>query len=506
MSSEDSFKLQTNYNIKKIVEEQVIKALQEKEYTLNTVNSNGENLLHISAANGCLDIIKEIFRKQDSRNIINRKNNYGWTPLMLAIRNRDIKTVKFLLEKKANVNESTYLGMSVLGLSAAINLDMFETVYQACPSALLNSTNDDITPLCIAAMKNDKKLFFKLLELGFEVSKSNEYTHIMMRRSTIPEIANLSKTHLNMDDYWNDITDNISIETDSDKEKQQLYEQCDIQTARNTKNKRDEDNENNNKLSFTNFPTQPIFVFHPLEQKDDNCNNNVTTDSKKCSVPSKESCKLNLMIKHLDPIQNSLISPTLTCTLDGISPASPNIYFEKDDYDDKINVNISSNVEEKHLIQDKTEIDVQYSKNNNCLTNLPLQRLQSIRPPDLNIHNNQEDLDITIGCITEFSPIRSSHVPPDINDENVFGENTPTPPRYKTPPRGMTLNSEEAKMFVLLKRYGLNQHIPIFLKEEVDIDLFMTLTDNDLIEIGIKDALDRKAILNVIMDYKYSMI
>lgn len=67
-----------------------------------------------------------------------------------------------------------FVGMSVFGLAAAINKTMFETVYDACPAALLNSLNDDITPLCIAAMKNDKNLFFKLLELGFDVSKNSK--------------------------------------------------------------------------------------------------------------------------------------------------------------------------------------------------------------------------------------------------------------------------------------------------------------------------------------------
>lgn len=79
------------------------------EYTLNTVNSYGENILHISAANGCLNVAKEILRNQNS-GVIDRKNKFGWTPLMLAIRNRDIQMVKFLLKNNANVNESTYLG------------------------------------------------------------------------------------------------------------------------------------------------------------------------------------------------------------------------------------------------------------------------------------------------------------------------------------------------------------------------------------------------------------
>lgn len=64
--------------------------------------------------------------------------------------------------------------MSVLGLAAAVNKDMFEIVYKKCPSALLNTINDDITPLCVAALRNDKNLFFRLIELGFDVSKSSK--------------------------------------------------------------------------------------------------------------------------------------------------------------------------------------------------------------------------------------------------------------------------------------------------------------------------------------------
>lgn len=64
--------------------------------------------------------------------------------------------------------------MSVLGLAAAISKEMFETVYNACPDALTNAANDDITPLCVAAMKNDKELFFRLLELGMPLSTASK--------------------------------------------------------------------------------------------------------------------------------------------------------------------------------------------------------------------------------------------------------------------------------------------------------------------------------------------
>ncbi|XP_031773658.1 uncharacterized protein LOC100863110 isoform X1 [Apis florea] len=463
MFKENNIKIQINYEKKKnycmqeTVEMEVIKALQKEgiklEYTLNTVNSYGENLLHISAANDCLDIIKEIFRKYECREIINRKNKFGWTPLMLAIRNRNIKTVKYLLQQNANINESTYLGMSVFGLAAAINKDMFDIVYEACPSALLNTLNDDITPLCIAAMKNDKNLFFKLIELGFDVSKSNEYTYIMMKQSTIPEIKNFAKD-LDIEEYWNNNSDNIFIEDETDI------------AASNT----------NYCIKNIDKNLQNLLKLPPLN-----------------------------LTNHLETDQCALISPTLTCTFNEILPTSPNIYFTQNKYIDEIKINTMHNTVDNQIISNKNEI-VSTCLKNKTINELSLQRLQSIRPPDLDIQNEEEDLNTTLGYVPEFSPLRSPNVPSSINDENVFGEDTPTPPRYKTPPRGMILNSEEAKMFVLLKHYGLNQHVSIFLQQEIDVDLFVTLTNEDLIEIGIENEVDRKTILNVIADYKKSMV
>ncbi|KZC04277.1 PREDICTED: uncharacterized protein LOC107186153 [Dufourea novaeangliae] len=482
MFGKGNVKLSINSNAKEVLEAEVIKALQKEDYTLNTENSYGENLLHISAANGCFDIIKEILQKESARNVINRKNKFGWTPLMLAVRNRDEKTVKFLLERNANVNDSTYLGLSVFGLAAAIDINMFQIIHKACPSALLNCAHDDITPLCIAAMKNDKNLFFNLLDLGFEVSNINEYTHIMMKLSTVPEIANLAED-LDIESYWNDTSDNISVKSESDTE-----EELHSLKLKNEVIEKECDKENtsdNIVLSLTPF-IKPTLVLHSSETCNDECNNNVIVNSKKCS--KTKPSKLNLLNKHLDPIQHSIISPILTCTLDRMLPTSPNIYFTQNKCD-KFDVSITNNVREEQL-----------------LVELSLQRLQSIRPPDLNIQNDQEDLNVTLTYTPEFSPIRSPYVPSDLNDENVFGENTPTPPHCKTPPRGMILNSEEKKMCILLKRHELSQHIPIFLEQEVDSELFMTLTDQDLIEIGIKEKSERKAILDVIIAYNKVMM
>jgi len=82
--------------------------------------------------------------------------------------------------------------MSLFGLAAAISKEMFETVYNACPDALVNATNDDINPLCVAAMKNDKQLFFRLLELGIPLSTASKTTfHLHCAR-----FANVYLTYL----------------------------------------------------------------------------------------------------------------------------------------------------------------------------------------------------------------------------------------------------------------------------------------------------------------------
>ncbi|XP_018305974.1 uncharacterized protein, partial [Mycetomoellerius zeteki] len=230
---------------KKIVEAQVIVAMQKQGYTLNAVNNYDENLLHISAANGCLGIVREILDQKENCRVIDRKNKFGWTPLMQAIRNGNIDTVKLLLQRNADVNQMTYLGMSVLGLAAAISKEMFETVYNAYPDALAHTANDDITPLCVAAMKNDKELFLRLLELGMPSSTTNRYTRIMMKRSIVPEIAALANEELAIDDYWSDTSDNIEII--SEQNINSMTEDCSISND-------DENKGEKPKLHLLQFP------------------------------------------------------------------------------------------------------------------------------------------------------------------------------------------------------------------------------------------------------------
>ncbi|XP_011695486.1 PREDICTED: ankyrin repeat and SAM domain-containing protein 3-like isoform X3 [Wasmannia auropunctata] len=428
---------------KKAVETQVIAAMQKQGYTLNAVNSCDENLLHVSAANGCLGIVREILDKKENLRVVDRKNKFGWTPLMQAIRNGNIDTVKLLLERNADVNQMTYLGMSALGLAAAISKEMFETVYNACPEALANTANDDITPLCVAAMKNDKELFLRLLKSGV-FSTTNGYTRIMMKCSTVPEIAALVNEDLVVDDYWNDTSDNIEVISEQDVD--------------STVKDRSNDDENKG-----------------------------------------EKLKLHLLPVIMESDKQSRISPNLTYDVFTFPKAAG-----KDSLTEKSNVpSLDKDANEKTTENDLEQHSAageDQSKSSPVARQKSNFRFQSVRPADLDMKNISCNFNVTLGFSPEFSPVKSPHVPEDVNEENVFGENTPTPPRCKTPPKGMLLNWPQTKMIMVLKRFGLSQHISVFLEQEVDFDLFLTLTDKDLIEIGIEHERDRRDLLEAIKE------
>lgn len=440
--------IKSHDNVKKEVEAQVIAAMQKQGYTLNAVNNYGENLLHISAANDCFRIVKEILGQKKNCRVIDRKNKFGWSPLMQAIRNGNIDTVKMLLEKNANIDDATYLGMSVLGLAAAISKEMFETVYNVYPDALANAANDDITPLCVAAMKNDKELFFRLLELGMPLSTANNYTRIMMRRSTVPEIIILAEEYLATDDYWNDTSDNIQVISEQSK---------DDMTGESSKSilKNDKKRKHKSMLSLL-------------------------------SIPPKSDMQ-------------DLLSPNLTYDTFALSP---NLYFTNMNFAKRSNILFpekDANNKAKKSNLEKYPVTSEYQLKSPLAVS---QKSQSLKPLDLGLQKFSNNSDTTVEFTPEFSPLKSPHVPPEVNEENVFGENTPTPPRCTTPPKGMLLNWQQTKMIMILRRFGFSQYISVFLEQEVDIDLFLTLTDKDLIEIGIENERDRRTLLERIEEYK----
>ncbi|XP_033317487.1 uncharacterized protein LOC117215182 [Bombus bifarius] len=248
----------------------------------------------------------------------------------------------------------------VFGLAAAIIKDMFETIYEACPSALLNSLNDDVTPLCIAAMKDDKNLFFRFIESGFNVSIYNDYTYSMMTLSIVLEVKNLAK-YFNTQDYWNGNSDNILIENEPDNK------DC-LSLSKLV-------NENNSNKSPLNVHKIPIVTFDTTMCNNVNCNNNAIKDPNELSKP----CALSLETNHSEGVRSCLISLTLTCNLNELLPTSPNIYVSQNKHNERMNLNIEDETKDKQLFvnEDEDVIMLTCSKSSKNVSELPLQRLQS---------------------------------------------------------------------------------------------------------------------------------
>ncbi|XP_058790968.1 uncharacterized protein LOC131664115 isoform X2 [Phymastichus coffea] len=403
---------------------------------------------------------------------LERKNSFGWTPLMQAVRNENVEMVKFLLSCGVNVNDFSFLGMSVLSLACAISNEMFDLLYNNCPSALEYASHDDINPLCIAALKNDRELFFKLVHLGLDVNKANAFTHIMMKQSNIIDIKLLAKPHLNSDDYWSD-----------------LYSIEDVLKGKDDKNIAPYKNDTNIfNFDIDNFDENTsipkIYVNAKNIESDNILNNNKDNFSKSHSL--NYNC------------ESMTVSPTLSYFKENVFPMSPNIYIAEDNFTNiskfelDVNKTISTTDNQNYFSSNSTEQS----------SPLVLKRCQNIRPPNLILRSLSNDSDTTLSFTPQFSPIKTPNLPQDINQDNVFDETTPTPPKYKTPPRGIITDPNITKLIILLQRFGLQRHIPIFIEQEVDLDLFLSLTDHDLIEIGIQKNSERLILLSVINECK----
>ncbi|KAL7296516.1 hypothetical protein TKK_0009950 [Trichogramma kaykai] len=466
----------TNTTKKHRVELQVIDILKTTNYSLNIVSRHKENIVHISAANNCTNIIKCILGKYN-KYCLERKNAFGWTPLMHAIRNQHFQMVQLLLYSGAIVNDFSFLGLSVLSLACAISEKMFDLVYKNDPGALENAAHDDINPLCVAALKNDKNLFFKLISLGLKVDTANIFTHTMMKRSSVPEIVALAKSNSFIEDYWNDLTDIhdfvICIDNGSIS------------------------NTTNNVIREIDISSSKLNNFIPAIHIND-------SDTKKWLKYSKREIKsfqyLELSVN--DYLSKNDVSPMLTYSNKFVFPTSPNVFVAENNSChefEKFKLDIGDKGIPSELCDASS--NVENNLNNDEVSPLVLKRCQHSRPPSLRLRSASNDSDITLSFTPKFSPSKSPNALHNNDEENVFDDSTPTPPKYRTPPNGIILDPGIRKLIHILKRFGFNKHIPVFIAQEVDLELFYSLSDRDLQEIGFEEQADRNKLLCFINKY-----
>ncbi|XP_043278082.1 ankyrin repeat and SAM domain-containing protein 3-like isoform X1 [Venturia canescens] len=419
------------------VESEIIDVMRKSHYSLDTVNNYGDDLLHVTAANGCYFVIKEILKKHDDCDI-DKRNDNGWSPLMLAIRNGNVESVKLLLDNGCNPEQSTYQGVSAIALSVAISREMFEIVYEACPSALEKAKTDKINPLCVAAMKNDKELFFRLIELGLTVSQTGDYTLLMIAHSNVPEIANFGESFNNDSlDYWNEHITVEDLESFTDEHFDVPQMSSTLQNGENSLEYQDEE-------PIENRDVPEINVDPP---QDTNSNS-----------PKINSDKGKLSADNNNNKSKGLISPRLQYTRERTLAMSPNLCLARRRSGNDSGFGMEFRIQRDQMDRNHNR-ETHKTDDRNARDGNKLHKFQMNRPPNLQIAKTEND---------------------------QTSNKTPVEPRCSTPPREMALNDHQTKMARLLKCFGLTQFIPIFLEQEVDLGLFLSLTDQDLKEIGIE--------------------
>ena len=152
--------------------------IEEMNCDLKLKNNEGTYPLHIACSNSMQIIIDKIVEKSD----INCKNNYGDTPLHNACYKRDIHMIRFLLsypECRADiVNEVGDLALHLLWDSNSLlnvrhyrqhksNLaQMVELILKRCSAAAIATNHDGRTPIDLAIMNGELRVFEVLLSVG----------------------------------------------------------------------------------------------------------------------------------------------------------------------------------------------------------------------------------------------------------------------------------------------------------------------------------------------------
>ncbi|EEZ99926.1 ankyrin repeat and SAM domain-containing protein 6 [Tribolium castaneum] len=143
-----------------------------------TVDEDENTNLHYAAALDNLDKIEKIVAKKQN---IDPENALGWTPLMMAVRNSNLKAVGLLLSHGADPRKQNKFGMNVFLMSVASgHLDMVERLlkhllWEGTSRQKLQKT---LSPLSLALLFGHDHIFKYLLERRFDPNAATPLTLI----------------------------------------------------------------------------------------------------------------------------------------------------------------------------------------------------------------------------------------------------------------------------------------------------------------------------------------
>ncbi|SFU74066.1 hypothetical protein SAMN05216480_1182 [Pustulibacterium marinum] len=132
-----------------------------------TLSSFGQQTIFDAAQSGDIAALKSIITKDALA--INKQNNEGYTPLMLAVNNGDLNTINYLLKNGANVNAQDHSGNTALMSAAYKNHTTIAKQLLAYDASVVVMNFDQATALTLATQYENYKIAALLLAHGANV-------------------------------------------------------------------------------------------------------------------------------------------------------------------------------------------------------------------------------------------------------------------------------------------------------------------------------------------------
>ncbi|XP_072376895.1 uncharacterized protein [Diabrotica undecimpunctata] len=153
-----------------------ITAKPVNQYT-TLIDDDKNTCLHHSAARG----IDEDFKKGIKYEDLNLQNYLGWTPLMMACRNKHVNTVKVILDLGGDATKNNKFGTSVFLISVAGgSLEIVTIILENLLSGGISKRvmQKIFSPLSMAILFRNRNIFEYLVQQNFDLNMTTPLTGI----------------------------------------------------------------------------------------------------------------------------------------------------------------------------------------------------------------------------------------------------------------------------------------------------------------------------------------
>ena len=150
----------------------IIEYLLSKGADIHCTDSDGSTMLHIATAKAHSELVR--FCIEDHNLKINKGNNLGETPLMLAVQTNSKTIANYLIDKGAILNQENNRGETALFYSTSNSLDMFHLLINA-GADVSQITKNKTTLLINSAKNNNHDVVTLLLENGANIEPMDDF-------------------------------------------------------------------------------------------------------------------------------------------------------------------------------------------------------------------------------------------------------------------------------------------------------------------------------------------